>query len=632
MSTSPVVARVLRLANEVHGLARDAGRADLRAPLAGHAAHWTDAAATVVLAGAQKRGKSRLLNALVERPGLLPVDADIATHTQVTLRRGAVLRVTVRRASPTTGEGAEEAEIDPAELAAYASVSGDPEVLRTVSSVDVTLDAPFLDGLCLVDTPGVDSLTLGHRHTTIEALARSDAVLFAVSAQDQPVLRHELEFLAEVAERIHVVAFVLTKVEDSTSWRDLLDENRRRVVDFCGDSGLDPAAAARLIDAPWFPVSAKLADAALSLAAAGHRDRAASRLDRSGVPALRRYLRGCAERRELVRAGSVLAVAVAALRSLAEADADRSAGRPGNVHGLEVRGAAVDAQLEMLAALRRERRRRSIDHQLLGRGVTIRARARLEGYRRTYEREIAQLVTPAAVARYADELPDSLDRTFAAAWQQIAADVEGTVRAALARYLVEMGADPADLGTAVLRPPARSDARLDVVAQALPFDLVSDGLPAVMLAGSAGFMAYNALGFAALAVPLVAPLAVGGLLAATVVRHRRRVAAAARDRAALGKALADVFASVTDELCLAAEQATGTWRAAVEDAVDVAIAARQQELDARRRQLAARQAQDAARREREAAEAAERLAALSDRAARAEELRVELAAALRGSF
>ncbi|MDN5933837.1 MAG: dynamin family protein, partial [Pseudonocardia sp.] len=261
-----VVAGVLRLANEVHGLARTAGRDDISGPLAEQAGRWKDTTATVVLAGAQKRGKSRLLNCLVGHPDLLPVDADIATHTQVAVTRGPELRATVLR---TDGS---RTEVDPAQLPAYASVLGDPAVLREVAGLEVTIDEPLLDGLRLVDTPGVDSLTLGHRHATMGALARADALLFAVSAQDQPILRHELEFLAEAAERILSVAFVLTKVEDSTSWRELLAENRSRLARFCGD--LDPVVAQRLLEAPWLPVSAKLGEAALTLEAAGHTERA----------------------------------------------------------------------------------------------------------------------------------------------------------------------------------------------------------------------------------------------------------------------------------------------------------------------------------------------------------------------
>jgi hypothetical protein len=374
--TATPVAGVLRLANEVHGLARAAGRTDISGPLAEQAGRWKDATATLVLAGAQKRGKSRLLNCLVGHPDLLPVDADIATHTQVAVVRGPALRVTVQRTDGTS------TDVDPAQLPAYASVLGDPAVLREVTGLVVTLDEPLLDGLRLVDTPGVDSLTLGHRHATMGALSGADALLFAVSAQDQPILRHELEFLAEAADRISSVAFVLTKVEDSTSWRDLLRENRERLARFCGPDGpgLDPVVAQRLLEAPWLPVGAKLGEAAYALEKAGHAERARSRLERSGLPALRHHVRRCAERRELVRAGGVLALVVSGLRALAEPEQDRAAGT--EVAGIEVRRAVVDSEIEALARLRRERRRRSIDHQTLGRRVSNRARARLEGYRR----------------------------------------------------------------------------------------------------------------------------------------------------------------------------------------------------------------------------------------------------------
>src|SRR5215467_9724787 len=40
----------------------------------------------VVVCGEFKRGKSSLLNALVERPGLFPVDVDLATCAVVTLQ------------------------------------------------------------------------------------------------------------------------------------------------------------------------------------------------------------------------------------------------------------------------------------------------------------------------------------------------------------------------------------------------------------------------------------------------------------------------------------------------------------------------------------------------------------------
>ncbi|HZG91162.1 MAG TPA: dynamin family protein [Pseudonocardia sp.] len=633
---APVVGRVLKLANEVHGLARTAGRTDVQEALAEQAARWTDAATTVVLAGAQKRGKSRLLNALVARPDLLPVDADIATTTQITLRHGGAPQVVVHRTvtGPDGSARTAASEIEPGQLAAFASVAGDPRVLREVTGVEVVLDEPLLDGLRLVDTPGVDGLTLGHRHATAAALRRADALLFAVSAQDQPILRHELEFLAEAAARVPTVAFVFTKVEDSASGRALLAENRARLARFAGPqgAGLEPGVGGRLLEAPWLPVSAKLGEAASSLAAAGHLDRARARLERSGLPALRAHLRGIVDRRDLVRAAGVLAVTRAGLRALSAVEEDRVAGDAGE-DGLHARQAAVEAELAGLAALRRERRRHALDHQLLGRGIANRTRARSEGYRRTYEREVAALSTPAAVARYAEGLPDSLDRTMTAAWDETVVDVERTVREALSRYLAEMGADPAALGVVAAPEPgrSRSESAAPAAAPAVAFDVIGEGLPAAMMAGGAGFMAYNALGLAAVGIPLIAPLALGGLLAGTLVAHRRRVATAARDRAALTKALGDAFAAATNEMCLAAEQAVVAWRADAEDAVDLALGARQQELDGRRKELEAAAARDAAQRRRAAAAAAERLSALTDCAERAEALDVELATALRAA-
>ncbi|GAA4547653.1 dynamin family protein [Pseudonocardia xishanensis] len=631
---TPVVGRVLKLANEVHGLARSAERADVADALAEQAARWTDSAATVVVAGAQKRGKSRLVNALVGRPGLMPVDADLATHTQVCLRHGDGLRVVVHRTTeaPDGTRRSVETEIGLEQLPAFASGAGDPRILREVTGVEVTLDDSLLEGLRLVDTPGIDGLTLGHRHATTAALRRADALLFTVSAQDQPILRHELEFLADAAARLPTVAFVLTKVEDSISADALLDENRARLAHFVGPRGadLDPAVGRRLLDAPWLPVSATLGEASAALAAAGHSERARARAERSGLPALRAHLRGVADRRELVRATGVLAVTAAGLRALAAVEEDRIAGGADS-DGLRARRDVVESQLAALAALRRDRRRHALDHQLLGRGIAGRVRARSERYRRTYEREIAELTTPAAVARYADELPGSLDRTLGAAWEETAADIDQTVRSALGRYLSGMGADPAALGAPVAVAPVRSPSDLRATSPSAAFDVIGEGLPAAMMAGGAGFMAYNALGLAALGIPLIAPLALGGLLAGTLVAHRRRVAAAARNRTALTKALGDAFAVATTEMCLAAEQAVAAWRADAEDAVDLAFGVRQKELDTRRKALETATAREAAERRRSAAAATERLQTLTACAERARALDVELAAAVRAT-
>jgi hypothetical protein len=325
----------------------------------------------------------------------------------------------------------------------------------------------------------------------------------------------------------------------------------------------------------------------------------------------------------------VLALAAAGLRALAEPEQDRAAAAEvaGQIDAVSARRAAVEADLEALAALRRERRRRAIDHSLLGRRIGNRARARLDGYRRAYEREIGELTTPKAVAVYAETLPESIERTFAAAWREIAADTERAVAQALPAYLREMGVDPTELDEVALAAPIRGPGALHAEGSGGKFDLVGEGMPAMMMAGSLGLLSSHLFGLLAVsgAAAVLGPLAIGGALAGTLLAHRRRVAEATRNRVALTKALGDAFTVAAGEMVLAVEQATAAWRAGAEQAVDAAFAARQTELDARRRELAALAAQDAAERKKAAAAAGERL----ERITTAQRRAAELAAALR---
>ncbi|WP_169514507.1 dynamin family protein [Actinokineospora enzanensis] len=564
-----LIRRVLRLANDAHGLARGHDRDDLAGLLAGQAARWSEQSATVVVAGAQKRGKSRLVNALIGMPGLLPVDADIASETQVSIRRGPALEVTIRR-------GESVFVIQPGELADYASVLGEPAKRRDVTGVEITVDAPLLDGVRLVDTPGVDSLTLGHRHATVAALGGADALLFAVSAQDQPILRHELDFLAEAATRIHTVAFVLTKVEDSTGWRELLTENRERLARSVVD--LDPRVARRLLAAPWLPVSSKLAEAALS---SPNPERAAARRERSGFPLLERHLRRWADRRELVRAGGVLALATSALRELETSLRDAAAVQNADEAGLTARKSEVDCEITDLAARRRDRRRLGIDQQLLAREATRRAKALLDGYRRTYEAEIADLSGPRDTNAYAAALPDSLDRSLTAAWTEITAETADVAAAVINEFLRAMDVRAAAVDAELLvRPDTVADIR--TTPGRARFDPLVEGLPTVMMAGSTSYLAMT-LGATALS-PL-APVAIGSVLAIGFLAHKRKLAASARTRTALTATVRETFAAVTADIMLAVEKAVLAWRAAAEQAVDDALTARHHDLERRRQSL-----------------------------------------------
>ena len=115
----------------------------------------------------------------------------VATNAPVMLRHGAPEGIAVW----LDGEQkAHQAQID--ELPRWATVAGwearrveDDDALP-VAAIDVTLDAPELGGLVMVDTPGVGGVVAAHREIALEALARADALVFVLQSAS-PASRQE---------------------------------------------------------------------------------------------------------------------------------------------------------------------------------------------------------------------------------------------------------------------------------------------------------------------------------------------------------------------------------------------------------------------------------------------------------
>ncbi len=616
-----VVQALLVHANDVHALAKRCDRQDLAGALAADAARWKDDTATIVVAGAQKRGKSRMLNALIGRPDLLPVDVDIATHSYLAVRRGPALSVTVRRRS---GERIANLAIDPADIADYASALGDPDKRRDVVGVEIEMDHPMLDGLRLVDTPGVDSLTVGHRHTTIAMLQEADALLFAVSAQDQPILRHELEFLAEAAQRVEVVAFVLTKVEDSSAWHELLEENRHRLAEFVarestGD-GFDARHAQRLLGAPWIPVSAKLAEASAARRALGQVERADALWERSGMGRLTDYIRNCAGDRELARCGKVLAGTNAVLRAISVGEQDRLLAATQSRESLQERFAEVEAANQQLAARVRERRRFGVEQQFLSREMAALVRAKLDDLRRPYDAPLAGLKTKARIDEFLAELPESIELSLQAAWAEITDQVQEMATAALTEYLAAMGLDAIDIDLVTLQLPTTTHNRL-ANRPAPPrheFDLLREGVPGIMMAAS--------LSVVLASTPVLLPIAIiaGPAVAIGVTWRRHQFEQSGRSQAGIRQLLAETFSAAGTEMITALDRALARWRGEAEDAVEESLAEQRREAESRRAELAALSARDAAARRDAAKVAEDRLATVKRLTAQAEHLHAEL--------
>jgi hypothetical protein len=238
--TAAVIGHLRRCADLTERLGAGARAAALRAEAAGAGS----APSAVVVVGEKKRGKSSLINALLERPDLLPVDADVATAVHLSVRHEPV---ECARVLTEDRPGGEEIPLD--RIAEYAAVdpqtrdTGHPEVTGVVVGVPAALLA---DGLTLIDTPGVGGLVSGHAAITMATLARADALLFVVDGSCE-LTKSELAFLEKAAQQVATVVFVLTQTDTYPHWKSVLTRNHRLLAEHA------PAFSR----APWYPVSSR---------------------------------------------------------------------------------------------------------------------------------------------------------------------------------------------------------------------------------------------------------------------------------------------------------------------------------------------------------------------------------------
>ncbi|MDO9176195.1 MAG: dynamin family protein, partial [Actinomycetota bacterium] len=270
----PLANQVLRLANRVHASTREWQRNDLAERITAEADQWNEQNLVVVACGDIKRGKSSLLNAILDRNNLLPVDADVATSVHLVIRYADEFDILVTRIGDD-GEPTQE-HIPVEELIDVASMRGDAARREGVAAVEIGLPHPVLArGVVLIDTPGVGGMSRGHRDLALAALGQADALLFTVSAEE-PVARSELEFLVEASERTERIILVVTKSDANSEATngEMIAEHRAKMRTFAdtlqtkleagtGDGELDvdvPARLRRLLDTPFVLTSSYLAE------------------------------------------------------------------------------------------------------------------------------------------------------------------------------------------------------------------------------------------------------------------------------------------------------------------------------------------------------------------------------------
>lgn len=208
-----------------------------RALLDDSRARLADSRYHVVVCGEFRRGKSSLLNALVERKALFPVDVDVTTSVVCSLEWGEDERAAVHFAPTDPDDPAsapEPLEIALDELAGFVTEQANPDNRRNV--VRAVARAPvdrLRSGMVLVDTPGVGSLNAAHTAATLAFLPHADAILFVCSAA-QPLGTVELEFLDVAMEHCPIVLTAVTMMDKVVAPGPLVAEVRGRIATATG--------------------------------------------------------------------------------------------------------------------------------------------------------------------------------------------------------------------------------------------------------------------------------------------------------------------------------------------------------------------------------------------------------------
>jgi GTP-binding protein EngB required for normal cell division len=181
----------------------------------------------VVVCGEFKRGKSSLVNALLNDPELLPVDIDIATRTVTVVTYAAEERIAVY-----LEDSAEPRSIGRDEIRGYAAEGTGSEARPKMLAIE-TPNERLRSGVALVDTPGVGGLNEAHSAATFAFIPNADAVLLVADAI-QPLTSSELEFARRAAAATTLFWTVVTKTDLVDDAQTIVAGTRRKMSSTLG--------------------------------------------------------------------------------------------------------------------------------------------------------------------------------------------------------------------------------------------------------------------------------------------------------------------------------------------------------------------------------------------------------------
>ena len=208
---------------------------------------------TVVVLGEIKRGKSSLVNALLGRRDLLPVDVEPASALPARVRAFPPASTGAHAAPDTEGNPDTDGDPDTADLeidfptgprpaprdelhrwARFADVTlPDPDQLPT--GVTVTVGDSPLGDVVLVDTPGSGGLDDSAVRMALDEASRA-GVLVMVCEASTPITEGEMDILDRARGEVgHVVVAVTKTDKNLRRWRAVVDDDRRLIERHLGE-------------------------------------------------------------------------------------------------------------------------------------------------------------------------------------------------------------------------------------------------------------------------------------------------------------------------------------------------------------------------------------------------------------
>lgn len=218
-------------------------RADLHGRLRQIRTRVLDPTQLVLVVGESKQGKSALVNAIVNAPVCASGD-DVTTVVPTLVRHADEPTALLIEHEPRHGPAALDRVPVPVEQVRE-HLERAIALGRPVTRGEVGIPRAVLqNGLALMDTPGVGSVSSSLTATTLAVVAEADALLM-VSDATQELTTNELAFLKQATALCPNVALVLPKIDRTPHWRKVMAVNRKH---------LDNAGIAAKI----FPVSSSI--------------------------------------------------------------------------------------------------------------------------------------------------------------------------------------------------------------------------------------------------------------------------------------------------------------------------------------------------------------------------------------